>query len=504
MSRPVVALAVLLTLPLAAATQDPDPVVKALAIQKAMETAEKYLAANMPAEAVAVLEAELSNADGNRAFLSLLRRAYAAELRQLEAAPNADPNRVAQVRRRMNLLGGPEPAAAPAVVPTAGPNPFRPTSPLGPEAAAPAPDADAEFRKGNYAEAARLYASGPTPLTPQQKAAWAYCRIKLANDRLKAPGCDRATAATVEQDVTEALQLAPDNPELQKVGRSVVAVAQQKQANPGLAGPAPVEPAGPVGRLNRPGSEPGDSSAGWPAVESASFRVRYQGDRSAAEAVVRAAEAKRAEIFNRWSGPPGGAWEQPRCEIVLHPNAECFTKMTGRPAGATGHAVVKLSGGRATERRIDLRADDPGLLTNALPRELTHVVLADLFPSTPPPKWAEEGMAVLAGDPDEVSRFVRTLPRCARDGQIFPLVTLMEMKEFPDAARVTGFYCESVSLVDYLVRLGGERNFTIFLRDCQRYGTAAALKRNYSIDGPPALEAGWKQSALDTARGQKP
>ncbi|HJZ57817.1 MAG TPA: hypothetical protein VKE74_22850 [Gemmataceae bacterium] len=496
--RGIVALAVLLALPLTTLAQDPkpDPVEKALAIQRAMAAAEQFLTGNMPADAVMVLEAELPNADGNRAFLALLRRAYAAELRQLGASPNPDPNRLAQTRRKLNLLGGAEVESDPAALPTAAP------APAGDD---PLRDARGLFNQGKYAEAGEKFAAAAgkqAPLAESDAAAWAYCRIKLAADQVNSPKCNAATAAAAEKDVTAAMQLAPNNPELQKVGRSVIAVARQKQANPGPTSPGSANPGLANPSLANPDRQVGGSS--WDLVETASFRVRFQGDRAAADALARAAEAKRVEIFNRWSGPPAAAWEQPKCEIILHPNAECFTKMTQRPSGATGHAVVKLAGGKPTERRIDLRADDPGMLSNALPRELTHVILADLFPTQPPPKWAEEGMAVLAGDPDEVSRFVRTLPRCARDGQLFPVASLVEMKEFPDATRVTGFYCESVTLVDYLVKLGGERNFTIFLRDCQRYGTASALKRSYGLDGPQALEAAWKQSALDTARGQKP
>ena len=139
-----------------------------------------------------------------------------------------------------------------------------------------------------------------------------------------------------------------------------------------------------------------------------------------------------------------------------------------------------------------------------MPRELTHVVLADLFPDKPPPKWAEEGMAVLAGSPEEVDRYTRTLVRCARDGEWFGLGQLMELKDFP-AEKITGFYCQSVSLTDYLIRAaGGERNFTVFLRECQRYGTPQALKRQYGVDGPQALEQAWKRAALDVGRGQSP
>jgi len=181
---------------------------------------------------------------------------------------------------------------------------------------------------------------------------------------------------------------------------------------------------------------------------------------------------------------------------VLHPTATDYARATGKPSQGTGNTTVKLTNGRAAERRIDLRADDPTAAANALPRELTHVVLADLFPDRPPPKWAEEGMAILAGSPEEVARFTRALPRCAERGEWIALTSLLSMKDTP-TEKVAGYYCESVSLVDYLVRAGGARHFTVFLRDAERYGIASALKRSYSLDGPQALEAAWKRAALE-------
>ena len=218
--------------------------------------------------------------------------------------------------------------------------------------------------------------------------------------------------------------------------------------------------------------------------------------------MARAAEAKRDEVFARWSGPPGGAWE-PKCEVVLHPTADAFAKATRQPAQATGRASVKLDSGRAVERRIDLRADDEAAGVDALPRELTYVVLADLFPSAAPPRWAEAGMAVLACSPAEVERYRRTLAKCYQGGELFPVEALFEMKA-PPAERLTGFTVESVSLVAYLVKSKGERAFTAFLRDSQRYGLASALKRQYGMSDAKQLGDAWMQSELSVARAQAP
>jgi hypothetical protein len=477
---------------------DTPPIEKQLTIQKAMVTARQYLQVNMPTEAVATLEAELPNADGNKAFVTLLREAYLSELAVLLKDPSKNPAREAQVRRNLSLLTGdaaaavasPSAAPAPAVpAPNFSDSPARPTISVevGPADTGIA-SAKAAFKKRDYVEAERLFAAaGASKLTPEHKTAWAYCRIHIAADRVNAPACDAATAVAAEKAVQEAISLAPQNAELQKVGQQVIAAAKLRAG--GAAAPVAV-----IG-------SPTDSNL-TDAVETASFRVRYSGNKELAASVARAAEDQRREIFERWSGPAGGPWE-PKCEIVLYATAADFSRATNRPAGGTGNAAVRLVNGRATERRIDLRADDSGVASNSLPRELTHVVLADLFPDKPPPRWAEEGMAVLAGSSEEAGRYTQTLRRCAREGEWFGVSQLMEFKDFP-AEKVTGFYCESVSLADYLVRLRGEKYFLSFLRDCQRYGTPQALKRQYQMESPQALEAAWKRSALEITRGQAP
>lgn len=516
MTRLATASVCVLLCALAGTGADPTPVEKQLAIQNAIASARKYLDSQMPAEAVATLEKVVASADGNKVFLALLREAYVSELYQLEKAPNPDAERLAQTRRKLALLSGtpPKPADAPKPVPaalTAPPTPFTPPdasptlvtpiptpapsepdllpsnggSPVSQPFPAPArtatADATAAFKKGNFAEADRLFGTiGAAKLTTEQKTAWAYCRIKLAADRVNAPACDAATAAAAAQSVTDALDLISDNAKLLASGREVLNAARAKAGS--------VRPAGGIGA---PVVVSGD------AIETANFRVVCS-NRDLGDTVSKAAEASRKQIFERWSGPPSGVW-QPKCEIVVHATADAYSKATGKPGAMTGHATVRITNGRVTERRIDLRADDTALADNTLPRELTHVVLTDLFSDKPPPKWALEGMAILAGSPEEIGRYTRTLTRCAREGEVRPLAALFDLNDFP-ADKITGFYCQSASVVEYLIKLNGERNFKIFLSDAQRYGTSQALKRQYGIESTQALEAAWKRACLEPVR----
>ncbi len=462
----------LFALAIPALAAEPD---SSLALHKAIADARALLDVRKSAEAVELLEKHVATADGNKAFLDVLRAAYAAEALR---ADTSDPKHAADLRTKLALLGGP-PAEVPAAVPTAA----APASPdVLRQAATLFNEARAEPRK--YGPAAKLFAAaflGRVEMTQEQLAAWAYCRVRLAAEDLNRGGAD---PSAVIAEVDEALRLAPSNAGLQKFVGEVTAAARHRGGKAQAAFPTP----SPV--ATAPGAGDG--------VETASFRVR--GTRAAAEVIARAAEAKRDEIFARWSGPPGAAWS-PKCEIVLHASADSFAQATRQPAAATGFAVVRLDAGRVVERRIDLRADDDTAAENALPRELTHVVLADLFRDQPPPKWAEIGMAALATSPAEVHRVRTTLSRCYANGELYPLDAMLDLKS-PPAERLTGFYVGSVSLVDFLVKWKGDKAFTTFLRDSQRYGLPSAMKRQYGVTDAKQLEAVWSRSELTVSRGQ--
>ena len=314
-------------------------------------------------------------------------------------------------------------------------------------------------------------------MSDDQLAAWAVCRVKLARERFQATG-DPACAA----DVAEALKLAPGHAALQQVGGEVMAAMQ---APPASGGREPVRPANAQPDRLTPAARPGAASS-------------FTGP----AAVVAAADAHRAALFDKWSGPPAGPWAVP-CEIIVHPTAAAFAAATGQPPEATGRATVTLDGGKVLSRRIDLRADDPTRADDALPRELTHVVLADLFPYRAPPAWAEAGMAVLATSAVERDRYRRTLPKSYQARELIPLAALFELAA-PPAERATGFHVGSASVVDFLVRWKGAKAFKGFVSDGQRYGPAAALKRAYGLADIAALEKAWMQAELGGARAQAP
>ncbi|HSQ57877.1 MAG TPA: hypothetical protein VLM40_19290, partial [Gemmata sp.] len=168
-------------LALSATAADPNPIEKQLAVQKAMATARQFLELRMPDDAILALEAEVANADGNKAFLTLMREAYLAQLYRLENAADPDAAKVEKVRRKLALLGGAVPVSKPEgkgetpAPPRPATTPDQLARPAGSDRVA---EAVAAFNNGDWANAAKLFGSAST-LTTDQKAAWGYCRIRL-------------------------------------------------------------------------------------------------------------------------------------------------------------------------------------------------------------------------------------------------------------------------------------------------------------------------------------
>src|SRR5262249_35474181 len=154
-------------------------------------------------------------------------------------------------------------------------------------------------------------------------------------------------------------------------------------------------------------------------------------------------------------------------------------------------------------RRMNLRADNPQMLTTILPHEVTHIVLADLFIAQQIPRWADEGMAVLAEPLREQHLRAAELQGPLETGQLFDLATLMAM-DYPEAKDWSRYYAQSVSLTRYLVEQGPPERFIKFVRDSQRIGPEAALRGVYQIGGLAELKDRWlayahNQVALSSA-----
>ncbi|MFO0809436.1 MAG: peptidase MA family metallohydrolase [Gemmataceae bacterium] len=472
-----------------AADQPLDPntlFAQSLTVQMALKQGREALQKADSKAAIDALEPHVVKCNGSTEYLMTLRDAYAAYVKQLQLKGQDDLCKVYLERLRIldrnaNIDAKPVPPQRPPEVARGTrleDDPLQQT----PKRSSPPPanllaDAEKAFGDKRYGEAERLFSQAfgnatevPLPHGPQ----WAYCKIFTVVERLKQSS--DGVPANAEAEIAVASRLTNGDPKLDSYIKNLMGELQLRK------GGAPSIPA--VAAQHTP---KGDD--GWAKVQTTNFRVYHDQPQEFAEQVAKAAEAARATAMTKWGGD-GKAWSKP-CDIYIHASAQDYAKATGKPATGPGHATLQMKDSSVERRRVDLRADEPNTVSNVVPHEATHLVLADLF-DAPLPRWADEGMAVLAEPRSHVDRYLRTLVSSWKQGKLVPLAQVLKQPDYPDAAAITAFYVESVSLVDFLVEEKGPETLVAFLRDVQHNaGIDAAIKKHYGFANGQEMQNRW-------------
>jgi hypothetical protein len=230
----------------------------------------------------------------------------------------------------------------------------------------------------------------------------------------------------------------------------------------------------------------------WRVHKTASFRV-FSTSGKQAEQIAAACECLRLSLTEKWLVQKADEPWQPCCDIVVHPSQHSFIGAVGRGPGQTsGCSTIRVDKGRILARRIDLRCDNCDPLTAALPHELTHVVLTDRFLDHPLPRWADEGIALLADSPTKQARHERDLRTVISTGSRIPLASLVRMNEYP-AGHVAAFYAQSSSVVRLLVDRATKATFVDFVEYAMKHGYDVALQNTYGLRNIDELERLWTQ-----------
>jgi hypothetical protein len=178
--------------------------------------------------------------------------------------------------------------------------------------------------------------------------------------------------------------------------------------------------------------------------------------------------------------------------VVLQPSQESYLAAVGQEAGGTaGSSVVERNKDFIVKRRIDLRGDRTDYMAAALPHELTHIVLADHFAGRPLPRWADEGMAMLADTEAKRDLHARDLCDAWAQGTTVRLTDLLPSVDYPSSQQWGAFYGQSLSVVDYLVHRGAPHKFVQFLDAAKTSGYDRALRDYYGIQDMKELDRLW-------------
>lgn len=223
-----------------------------------------------------------------------------------------------------------------------------------------------------------------------------------------------------------------------------------------------------------------------------------------ARGLAERAETLLSQLRARWLGcMPTSVWPI-RCQVVVHEFPSSYARAAGHAAAQTkGSSVIRSHRGAISYRRIDVMAagtSEP----SALAHELTHVVLADRFQGEQPPRWLDEGIAMLSDSDRKRELHRRDCVAGLRRQEHQPLVEILTSQQPQDPSRMAAFYGQSLTLVEFLVRRRGSETLLAFGQLAAQSGYDAALRRIYGLDGIAELESVWRDEVLAMAAESEP
>lgn len=233
---------------------------------------------------------------------------------------------------------------------------------------------------------------------------------------------------------------------------------------------------------------PAGPSTALPVGESANFVVRtHPSGPDLAEFVLRC-EKVRTDLQSNLFGTADAEPWAPKCEIVLHRTRAQYLQAVGATGSQTsGSASVGLTNGLVTKRRIDLFAGADTATFSALQHELVHVLFADRFPMQAPPKWAEEGLALLSDSEEKQNRHRVDFRHAKQTRTTIPLETLLSCTGYPPGTQRAAFYGQSHAIVEHLVRRESPKRFIEFVQLAMETNPNSALNAIYGINGASGL-----------------
>jgi hypothetical protein len=161
-----------------------------------------------------------------------------------------------------------------------------------------------------------------------------------------------------------------------------------------------------------------------------------------ARVIASEAEYHRRTLALKWLGRDLPTWSKP---CVIH-----FTQGLGGNSGMSTFTFAKAKDGEPSlaSAEMHLRGDFMHALTTELPHEVTHTVLASYF-AKPLPRWADEGISLLAESEDEQATFDARAREVLNQGRGVRLKVLLPKTEYPRDVMV--LYTQGHSLARFLV-----------------------------------------------------
>lgn len=233
-------------------------------------------------------------------------------------------------------------------------------------------------------------------------------------------------------------------------------------------------------------------SGRWLVQETANFHIYCLPSLPEAQRLPVTCESLRRQLQETWFGMASGDWS-PKCDIVVFPTVSEYSRTLGPGSEqSSGCTSLSIEHERVVMRRIDLRGDADDWERAALPHELTHVIVADRFTKRQIPRWADEGMAILAEPVAKQTRRSAEMQRALAGKRLLTAKELLAISQYPPGNRRDSFLGQSASLVAFLLEQGSPETFLEFVERSATHDFDRALADVYGIASCNRFEVAWQ------------
>jgi hypothetical protein len=202
-----------------------------------------------------------------------------------------------------------------------------------------------------------------------------------------------------------------------------------------------------VGLRAAPAAAEAPTGAGWDSLEAESLTIYF---RDGDGGLARAIEEIGPSTINYISTATGTPIPE-HVDVILAADATSFAKLqpSAPPTWAVGTAWPNR---REIYLRTGLPHTGPDPIQKTFTHELCHIMVGSVFEDGRPPRWLQEGVAMLfAGEMRPSDQAV--LVRAAAGGSLLPLSEIA--RHWPSRSRQAHLaYLQSVDFVAYLFRQG--------------------------------------------------
>lgn len=198
-------------------------------------------------------------------------------------------------------------------------------------------------------------------------------------------------------------------------------------------------------------------------MKTANFRVTAPSQRIG-RLIADAAERARKDAAMTWLGK----------ELPVRTET-CRIMVKISPSGMGGSTTFNFDG-EAVSADMQVEGTLDRILSDVIPHEVTHVVMAEYF-RQPLPRWADEGIALLSESEEEGARHVRLAAQTANAGRLIQLKAFCTTRDYPKD--LLGFYSQSYLLTRTLVDRQDRPTFLNFVGVGMVQGWEAAAKEFY-------------------------